>query len=60
MFTNQLGEMESDGLVYRKVYAQVPPKIEYSLTELGRTLIPVLLLLRDWGGAYAQSSQANE
>ncbi len=49
MLTNQLRELERDGMVARKVYAQVPPKVEYSLTELGRSLEPVLFKLWDWG-----------
>jgi len=53
MLTNQLREMETDGILHRKIYPQVPPKVEYSLTELGRTLIPLLLDLRDWGTTYA-------
>jgi DNA-binding HxlR family transcriptional regulator len=49
MLTNQLRELERDGMIVRKVYAQVPPKVEYSLTDLGRTLEPVLRQLRKWG-----------
>lgn len=49
MVTNQLRELERDGMINRKVYAQVPPKVEYSLTELGRTLEPLLANLWDWG-----------
>lgn len=49
MLTNQLREMEADGLVERKVYAQVPPKVEYSLSERGRTLSPILEALKAWG-----------
>lgn len=60
MLTNQLRELEYDGLVHRKVYAQVPPKVEYSLTVLGRTLIPILILLRDWGETYAQSTKTEK
>lgn len=47
--TQQLRELESDGLVTRKVFAEVPPKVEYSLTELGRSLKPLLVKLKDWG-----------
>lgn len=51
MLTNQLRELEEDGLVDRKVYAQVPPKVEYSLSKLGVSMGPVLLALRNWGDA---------
>ncbi len=47
--TQQLRELESDGLVTRKVYAEVPPKVEYSLTDVGRPLRPVLVTLKNWG-----------
>jgi DNA-binding HxlR family transcriptional regulator len=53
MLTNQLRELEADGLVDRHIYAQVPPKVEYSLTPRGRTLEPVILALKAWGDAYA-------
>ncbi|AWC23663.1 transcriptional regulator [Aminobacter sp. DSM 101952] len=51
MLTNQLRELEEDGLITRKVYAQVPPKVEYSLSPLGRSMEPILLALKDWGDA---------
>jgi DNA-binding HxlR family transcriptional regulator len=51
MLTNQLRELELDGLIVRKVYAEVPPKVEYSLSALGETLEPVLLALKTWGDA---------
>jgi DNA-binding HxlR family transcriptional regulator len=51
MLTNQLRELEEDGLVDRKVYAQVPPKVEYTLSALGQSMGPVLLALKDWGDA---------
>lgn len=49
MLTNQLREMEQDGLITRKVYAQVPPKVEYTLSDLGRTMEPILRALKGWG-----------
>jgi DNA-binding HxlR family transcriptional regulator len=49
MLTLQLRELERDGVVHREVYAQVPPKVEYSLTEHGRTLESILLALGEWG-----------
>lgn len=50
--TNQLRELESDGLLHREVYAEVPPKVEYSVTEFGSTLEPVLITLKDWAETY--------
>lgn len=55
MLTQQLREMETQNLVHREVYPVVPPKVEYSLTELGRSLMPVLIAMRDWGSAYLHS-----
>jgi len=49
MMTLQLRELETDGIVHRTVYPEVPPKVEYSLTDLGRSLTPLLLNMRDWG-----------
>lgn len=51
MLTQHLRELESDGLVTRTVYAQVPPKVEYALTDRGRRFGPVLLAMYDWGMA---------
>ena len=50
--TNQLRELEADGLVARTVHAEVPPRVEYSLTPLGRSLEPILLALKHWGDAH--------
>lgn len=51
MLTQQLRELESDGIVHREVYREVPPRVEYSLTPLGRTLNAALLPLGEWGEA---------
>ncbi|WP_206458389.1 winged helix-turn-helix transcriptional regulator [Anaerovorax sp. IOR16] len=52
MLTQQLRELEADGLIHREVYAQVPPKVEYSLTELGKSLMPLLSMMCSWGDNY--------
>lgn len=52
VLTSQLRQMEVSGLLTRKVYAEVPPRVEYTLTELGYSLQPVLEAMRDWGEAY--------
>ena len=53
MLTLQLRELEDDGIVHREVYPQVPPKVEYSLTAFGKTLIPVIEVMDAWGKQYA-------
>lgn len=55
MLTQQLRELESDNLVQRKVYTQVPPKVEYSLTDLGKSLMPILSKMCNWGEEYYKS-----
>ena len=52
VLTQQLRELEANGLVHREVYPVIPPKVEYSLTETGRSLMPVLVAMRDWGADY--------
>ncbi|WP_297521786.1 helix-turn-helix domain-containing protein [uncultured Clostridium sp.] len=52
MLTRQLRELEEDKLINREVYREVPPRVEYSLTEVGQTVIPVLNSLRNWGLTY--------
>ncbi|PEM34444.1 winged helix-turn-helix transcriptional regulator [Bacillus wiedmannii] len=48
MLTLQLRELEADGIIHREVYREVPPKVEYSLTELGESLRPMILLMMEW------------
>ncbi|MCD1261488.1 helix-turn-helix transcriptional regulator [Paenibacillus athensensis] len=52
MLTLQLRELEADGIVHREVYQQVPPKVEYSLTEFGLTLAPIIRSMAAWGATY--------
>ena len=52
MLTQQLRELEANDLVLREVYPVIPPKVEYSLTELGKSLLPILVAMRDWGAEY--------
>ena len=47
-----VAELEADGVIRRIVYPEVPPRVEYELTEFGRTLEPVLISLRDWGETF--------
>lgn len=54
MLTQQLRELEQDGIINRNVYLQVPPKVEYSLTELGETLKPILDAMHEWGLMYLE------
>ena len=55
MLTRQLRELESDQIVLRQVYAQVPPRVEYSLTVYGQTLEPIMIAMRDWGAKHMSS-----
>lgn len=57
MLTQQLREMEDDGIVHREVYLQVPPKVEYSLTPLGQSLEPILDVMHQWGVTYLEKTQ---
>ena len=56
MLTLQLRELEQAGVLHRQVYAQTPPKVEYSLTELGRSLEPVLVQVARWGQWYCDQN----
>lgn len=60
MITLQLRELEADGVVARHVYAEVPPRVEYELTELGRSLEPILVVMQDWGRAFKARRLAEE
>ena len=55
MLTQQLREMESDGLVHREIFPVIPPKVEYSLTTFGRSIRPVLESMYAWGSRYLES-----
>ncbi|MBR2049053.1 MAG: helix-turn-helix transcriptional regulator [Oscillospiraceae bacterium] len=55
MLTLQLRELEKEHLITRTVYPEVPPRVEYAMTELGRSLMPILTAMRDWGTEYLRS-----
>jgi len=52
MLTKQLRELEADGILERKIYAEIPPRVEYFITEKGRSLMPVIDQMRTWGEQY--------
>lgn len=55
MLTQQLRELEAQKLIHREVYPVIPPRVEYSLTELGKSLLPILVAMRDWGAGYLRT-----
>ena len=55
MLTQQLRELEADDLIHREVFPVIPPKVVYSLTDLGRSLMPILISMRDWGSEYLRN-----
>lgn len=58
MLTQQLRELEAQKLINREVFAVVPPKVEYSLTETGRSLMPIIKAMRDWGAEYLRGKDS--
>ena len=60
MLTQQLRELEAQALISRVVYPIIPPKVEYSLTETGRSLMPILVAMRDWGANYMRTNKSQE
>ena len=60
MLTQQLRQMEADGIIYRKVYPEVPPKVEYSLTELGTSLSPIMEEMNRWGIEHLKQNDLNK
>jgi DNA-binding HxlR family transcriptional regulator len=58
MLTLQLRELELDGIVHREIFKQIPPRVEYSLTEFGVSLGPIIVQMRDWGEVYMEQVQA--
>ncbi|KMT63063.1 winged helix-turn-helix transcriptional regulator [Paenilisteria newyorkensis] len=59
MLTLQLRELEEDGIVHREIYHQIPPKVEYSLTEVGESLLPLVRAMCDWGDTNKQTIISN-
>ncbi|UVI27396.1 winged helix-turn-helix transcriptional regulator [Paenibacillus spongiae] len=60
ILTSQLRELENDQMIHREVYQEVPPKVEYSLTEAGKQFIPILESMGEWGKKYAMSKKMNQ
>lgn len=57
MLTQQLRELEDDGLISRKIYAEIPPRVEYTLTEFGLTLSPIMQSMAKWGKQYRLNNE---
>ncbi|MBP1043016.1 helix-turn-helix transcriptional regulator [Vagococcus sp. BWB3-3] len=60
ILTNQLRELEQDGLIQRKVFPEVPPRVEYQLTTKGHSIIPVLDIICQWGLAHVPAEELKE
>ena len=59
MLTQQLRELEANNLIHREVFPVIPPRVEYSLTEAGKSLMPILVAMRDWGAEYMKRNDLN-
>lgn len=57
MLTTQLRELENDGIIERKIYPEIPPRVEYSITSKGKALLPIIDLMKDWGNEYLLKPQ---
>lgn len=60
MLTRQLRELEQDGIVHREIFKEVPPRVEYSLTEFGTSLGPIIVQMLNWGEQYMEQIQARK
>jgi DNA-binding HxlR family transcriptional regulator len=58
MLTMQLRSLEEDNLIFRKIYPEIPPKVEYGLTDVGKRIIPLLEMMHSFGGEYLQDGRA--
>jgi DNA-binding HxlR family transcriptional regulator len=57
MLTSQLRELEEDGIIERIIYAEIPPRVEYFLTPKGKSLLPIIHLMKDWGLTYVKEQE---
>lgn len=57
MLTSQLRELEEDGIITRKIYAEIPPRVEYTLTDFGLTLSPIIQSMAEWGKQYKLNNE---
>ena len=58
--TKQLRDLEKDGLIHREIYKEVPPRVEYSLTDIGQGFVPIIRAMETWGGQYVDKIKAME
>lgn len=59
MLINQLRELEEDKIIERKVYAEIPPKVEYKITPYGQSIMPIILVIQDWGQKDLKNTKAS-